>query len=291
MLDINACWFLGAVLFTAASTVTGVFAGSRTPGIARASIGAAVSWMVVWAWLVHRPAVALEVVPVELLSRIEGFGGVPAFMFLLGVLWSRTFLSRQRVLVGWAAVFGGVYFVNGGLWLLQDTPASVMANTYARQGMVLQSQDYSCVPASCATALNLLGVPSTEAQMATMTDTRPGTGATVLRALRGLNTRLSEDPLRANLMEITAQGVQNVECPALTALQFEPGRMHMVVILGCRDGGVWLMDPMSGIMWMTPQMFQEVFTGQVIVFQGSGPGLAGGGPDRGAGLAAVSARR
>ena len=157
--------------------------------------------------------------------------------------------------------------------------------------MVMQSQDYSCVPASCATALNLMGVPSTEAQLATMTDTRPGTGATVLRALRGLNMRLEGLPLRAHLLEISYQDAQDIDSPALTALQYEPGRMHMVVLLGSRRGGVWVMDPVSGIIRMTPESFKGVFTGEVIVFRKVARGIAGGGAGRHSGLTSVSTLR
>jgi len=281
MLDANTCWFVGAVLFIGVVAVGGAAVGRGALGAVRASVGAAVAWMLAWAWLVHHPDVALKFIPVELLSRIEGFGGVPAFMFLLGVLWSRTRLSRQRVVVVWAAAFGGIYFVNGGLWLLQDTPTSVMGHTYAdaTTGVVLQTQDYSCVPASCATALNLLGLPSTEAQMARLTDTRPGTGATVLRALRGLNKRLDGSPLRARLLALTAQGVQHLKLPALTPLQHERTRRHMVVILACNDRGVWLMDPMTGLDQMDIEAFRSVFVGQVIVFDGPRRFAAGGGAE------------
>lgn len=275
MLDANTCWFLGAGLLIAAAAAVGVVVGRGSAAAARASIGAAVAWMLGWAWLVHHPDVALQFLPVELLSRVEGFGGVPAFMYLLGVLWSRTRITRQRALVVWAAAFGGVYFVNGGLWLLQDTPASVMGHSLASSGVVLQTQDYSCVPASCATALNLLGMPSTEAQLARLTDTRPGTGATVLRALRGLNERLAGSALEARLLGLTAQEVQIISLPALTPLQYEPGRRHMVVILARSRGGVWLMDPMHGVSEMAIQHFHELFTGQVIVFDGALPGNAG----------------
>ena len=277
MLDVNTCWFLGAVLFTGVAGSAGVMVGRGVPGTIRASVGGAVAWMLGWAWLVHHPDVAVEFISVEFLSRVEGFGGVPAFMFLLGVLWSRTCLNRQRVVVVWAAAFGGVYFVHGGIWLLQDTPAAVMGHSVAGEtrGLVMQSQDYSCVPASCATALNLLGVPSTEAQLAHLTDTRPGSGATVLRALRGLNTRLTGSPLQARLLALTAEGVPSLHLPALTPLQYERTRRHMVVILASNEDGVWLMDPMAGVMRMDSEAFRSLFVGQVIVFDGPRPLAAG----------------
>ena len=43
------------------------------------------------------------------------------------------------------------------------------------------------------------------------------------------------------------------------------------MILARSRGGVWLMDPMHGVSEVTIQHFHEVFTGQVIVFDGALP--------------------
>ena len=270
MLEANTCWFLSAILFTGLAGITGLAAGRGRAGTARAAGLAGIAWMLGWAWLVHHPDVAVQFLSVEVLSRVEGFGGVPAFMLMLGVLWSRTLRSRQRMLVVWAAVFGGIYFVNGGLWLIQDTPTAVLGHAAPGNAgaLVLQSQDYSCVPASCATALNLLGRPSSEAQMARLTDTRPGTGATTLRALRGLNARLAQTPLRARLLVGSFEQIRVVDLPALTPLQYESTRRHMVVILDWTADGVWLMDPMAGLYEISIEDFRTLFVGQVIVFEG-----------------------
>ncbi|MEE9405447.1 MAG: cysteine peptidase family C39 domain-containing protein [Algisphaera sp.] len=249
------------------AVIAGDFMGRMSAGAARAGMGGAVVWMLGWAWLVHRPAVAVEMIPVGILSRVEGFGGVPAFMFMLGVAWARSRLNRQRMLVAWSAAFGAVYFVNGGIWLLQDTPTAVMGHS-AYDSVVLQSQDYSCVPASCATALNMLGVPSTEAQMAEYTDTRPDTGATVIRALQGLEERLSRSELQPRLREVAVEDAPGLLLPALAPLQYERNRRHMIVVVGFVPTGVWVMDPMSGLLELSWEHFNEHFCGQAIVFEG-----------------------
>ena len=84
--------------------------------------------------------------------------------------------------------------------MIQSTPR----NAFGRQtssGPVMQSQDYSCVPAACATALNQLGLPTTEAEMAELTQTRPGTGATLIRALAGLRERLAGTSFSVELVQ------------------------------------------------------------------------------------------
>ena len=265
--DLNACWFAGAVVMMCGTALVGVVIGLRSDGAARAAAAAAVAWMLGWAWLIHHPAVALEVLPLEMLSRVEGFGGVPGFMLILGIAWARSPLNRQRMVVAWAGVFGVVYFINGGLWLLQSTPSAVMGHT-SGETYVLQSQDYSCVPAATATALNILGLPTSEAEMAAATDTRPGTGATVIRALRGLETRLNGTDLYPRLLEVDLIALRGMPLPMLTPLQFEPDRRHMVVIVSLRSNGVWLMDPMMGLASYDWATFGEHFRGQVIAFEG-----------------------
>ena len=264
--QLNQCWFAGGALLVAAALAGGFWLGRRSTGAARAGVGFAVFWMIGWAWLVQHPAVTLQMVPANVLSRVEGFGGVPAFMLMLGVVWSHAARVRQKVVVGWAAVFGVIYFVNGGLWLVQDTPTAVMGHT-ARHRMVLQSQNYSCVPAACATALNLLGVPSTEAQLAELTDVRPGTGATVVRAVAGLEARLGpRSHWSPSLMEVSADALDRVTPPALTALQFEAGRRHMVVLLAVGPRGVLLLDPETGVQRYGRRRFAGLYRGQLIAF-------------------------
>jgi ABC-type bacteriocin/lantibiotic exporter with double-glycine peptidase domain len=132
---------------------------------------------------------------------------------------------------------------------------------------IRQSQDYSCVPAACATALNLLGLPSTEMQMAELTQTRPGTGATLIRALDGLDRRLMGTGWRAVLLEPSVGELERLPLPALTPLQFEASRQHMVVVSRFAYDGVWVMDPMDGYTYFSREEFEAAYRRRVIVFE------------------------
>ncbi len=259
-------WFVLAAMCTMAGWMVGRSLGRA--GTARAAVGVllAVSGMFGWAWLIRRPSVAVEVIPVGVLSRIEGVGAVPLFAAVLGVAWSRCHCSRQRVVVGWAMALGLVYFYNGGGWLLQATPTSVMGQA-VQANPVLQSQDYSCVPAACATALNLVGLPSTEAQMADLTQTRAGRGATMIRALDGLGRRVAGTGVSVHLVEPTVADLAALPMPVVTPLQFEPARQHMVTLTRVTRRGVWFMDPMDGYDYLPLDEFRHVYRGQVILFK------------------------
>ncbi len=222
--------------------------------------------MLVWCWLHYHPAVAVYVIPLSVLTKIEGVGSVPIFMLLLGLAWSRAKLPRQKRVISWAIMFGGVFFVNGALWMLQSTPEQSFAATVGEGEVVKQSQEYSCVPAACAQALDLLGVPTSEQQMAKLTHTRPGTGSTILRALDGLNKRLEHTPYTAELLEVTSEEVRQLPYPIVTPFRYEPTRLHMVTVTRTTPTSVMVADPIEGNMSMTWATFEEVFGGQVLVF-------------------------
>jgi len=264
--SVSVNWFIGIALFAALAWTIGVRLGQGPAWVARCSYVVSVGLMLGWGWLIRHPSVAVNMIPVHFLSRIEGVGGVPLFMLVLGVAWARSKVPRQRHVISWAMMLGAIYFVNGGMWLLQETPSSVMGQTVSPSG-TRQSQDYSCVPAACATALNLLNIPTTEAQMAELTQVRPGTGATLIRAFDGLSQRLADRAIQPVLLEPTWDQLKRMPMPALTPVQYEPGRRHMVVISRILPDGVWIMDPVEGYMYLTTSAFVEVYRDQVIVFR------------------------
>lgn len=263
--SLSVYWFVGIALVTVLSWLIGVRLGRGPTWLGRWGLLLAGAMMIGWGWLVHHPSIAVSLIPLSLLSRIEGVGGVPVFMFILGIAWARSCIRRQRLVISWAMLIGTIYFVNGGMWLLQQTPSSVMGQSQSGDA-VLQSQDYSCVPAACATALNLLNMPSTEAQMAEYTQTRPGTGATMIRALHGLRMRLIDTTTVPVLLEPEWDTLSRLPMPALTPLQFEATRRHMVTLTDVGEHGVWMMDPMDGSTFLDKEEFLTYFRGQVIVF-------------------------
>ncbi|MBB6431325.1 cysteine peptidase family C39 domain-containing protein [Algisphaera agarilytica] len=262
----SVIWFIGIALFTVFAWWGGVCLGRGHAWVGRLTIVAGIGLILAWGWLIRHPATAVSLIPVGILSRIEGVGGVPLFMMVLGAAWARCEVARQRVVIGWAMMFGAIYFVNGGMWMLQETPASVMGQTVSAHD-IRQSQDYSCVPAACATALNLLEIPSTEKEMAELTQTRPGTGATMIRALDGLERRLRGGELRPILSAPRYEELSDLPMPLLTPLQFEATRQHMVVIVKVTDDGVWFMDPMDGYQYFVHEEFSRLYRNQVIEFR------------------------
>ncbi len=259
-------WFISIAALSSLAWAGGYYLGNHSVPVARATLVLGLGCLLAWGWLRYHPAVALELIPLPLLSRIEGVGSVPFFMLLLGLAWSRAQIPRQKRLISWAVMFGWVFFLNGALWMLQSTPEQSFAETVDTNEPVLQSQEYSCVPAACAQALNLIGVPTSEKQMARLTQTRPGTGSTMLRALQGLRERLEGMPYEVELIEVKAQELRYMPGPMVTPLQYGQTQHHMVTIVRTQGPSLRVADPVAGEMSMTWRTFEDVYTGQVLVF-------------------------
>ncbi len=266
-MDASIYWFIAILGVSALSLMLGLHLGRGPKSHGRIGLIIGVVLLGLWAWLMKNPAVALEIIPLQVLSRIEGTAAVPVFFAVVGIAWSRSRLSRQRRLVAWAFVLGAIYLIQGGAWMLQSTPSVGFAQTIKRDQPVRQSQEYSCVPAACATALNILGYYTTEAEMARLTYTRPGTGSTIIRAMDGLSRRLAGSGYEVKLLQPSYEELRRLPMPALTPLQLESTRRHMVTILSVDPDWVEFSDPVEGEMSLPRDVFEHYYVGQVLVFQ------------------------
>ncbi len=260
----TAAWFFGLAWLSLVSAMGGVWLTRRSSAGGRCLMMMGVVWLVMWAWLMRDPSMGVRVVPVSVLSRVEGVGSVPAFALVLGVAWAWAHRNRQRAVIAWAGGLGVVYFVSGGLWLLQETPSSVMGQSPA-DGPVMQSQDYSCVAAASATALSLVGVHASEAEMADLTQVRPGTGATVVRALDGLNRKLTGTAYEAELLRLSIDELGRAPMPALTAIEIEPGRRHMITLASVGERFIKIHDPVDGTLTVDRFTFERWYRGEAIL--------------------------
>jgi len=163
-------------------------------------------------------------------------------------------------------VLGTIYFLHGGLWMLQSTPTQSFAQTHD-SAVVRQSQNFSCVPAACATALGYLGVDSSEAEMADLTQTRAGSGATLIRAMEALQRKLAGTGIQVKMLEPEYAQLLGLEMPLLTPLHLELGRQHMVTVLRADESGAWVADPLQGELYVPRQRWQEAYTRRVITFE------------------------
>lgn len=230
-------------------------------------IGGALVLLVIWSLLIRHPTIAVHVLPVRALARLEGVGAAPLFIFIVSAGWQLADVMRQRAIMLMGLCLGLAYFFQGGLWMMRPTPT----NAFGRMDggyCVQQTQDYSCVPAASATALRMLGLRSNEEEMAQLTETRPGSGATLLRAFYGLSERLTHTGITPELLEPGYDQLMALEPPLLTPLRYEAARLHMVTVVDVRPNLVVVADPQYGIEFISRYRFEELYVGQVIAFDG-----------------------
>ncbi len=264
-MSVSAMSFVVMALLLPAMAWCGSRVGRLEDRLRRGMIVAVVfGLLLLWAWLSRHPAVAVRVIPLEVLSRLEGIGAAPLFMFMIGVAWTMGELRRQRALVIVGGLIGMGYFVQGGLWMVQTTPTAAFAAP-ADSVEQRQSQNYSCVPAACSTTLRIYGIQTNESEMARLTETRPGQGATLIRAMHGLERRLGGSS-RPMLVEPTYAELLGVQPPFMVPLRYEARRLHMVTVLKVEQGRVLLADPATGIEALSRHEFERLFHGQAIVF-------------------------
>lgn len=264
----SALWFMLIAAILPAAWFAGRACGRIKDTLRRSFVlGVAFAMLIGWAVLIKHPALAVQIIPLKALSRLEGIAAAPVFLFMLGVGWHMAVLKRQRAVMIVGMLLGAAYFVQGGLWMMRPTPT----NAFEEQSghlIVHQTQDYSCVPAASATALRLMGLSTTEAEMAELTETRAGSGATLIRALNGLNTRLKHTGITPELLEADYDMLMSIEPPMLTPLQYETVRLHMVTIIEVREDVILIADPQYGLEFVSRRNFEEIYRGQVIAFEG-----------------------
>lgn len=265
--DFSVIWFAALVVVSMMFGGAGVWVGTHVKRrVVPVAIVTVMVLLAAWSLLQRNPALATSLLPVTLLAHVEGLGGVPWFMAILGLAWSVSDKTRERRMVALAAVLGGAFFVHNGAWMLQSTPEASMAS---QMGVtpVMQSKDYSCVPAACATALNSLGVFTSEAEMARLTFTREGIGSTSLRAMLGLKQRLDGSDFQARFVRASTKELAAMSLPIVLPLRYESTRVHMVTVLGFGRYTVDVADPVLGRYALNREMFDSLYGGQAIVFE------------------------
>ncbi|MEM9252087.1 MAG: cysteine peptidase family C39 domain-containing protein [Planctomycetota bacterium] len=246
------------------SWAVGLWAAHRSPRLGRLAVVVGLAWLGVWVALQYRPDVAVMLIPVGLLARLEGTGAVPGFMLIVGAAMGAAALPRQRVLARVSTAVGAAFFAYGGMWMLQPEPT--LGAPTRQAGRVLQSTDYTCVAAATATALGMVGVETTEDEMAGLTGTRPIAGSTLVRAYDGVTRKLAGRATRAVLLSAEVDDLATLPTPMLTSLRLGQASRHMVVVLDAGGETVHLFDPSIGDRWMPRADFDAAYVGQVIVF-------------------------
>jgi hypothetical protein len=128
-----------------------------------------------------------------------------------------------------------------------------------RDGVVLQTSDYTCVPASGATIASILGVPTTEKQLAVLFHTTTN-GTFPAAALSGMR-QLGIDGRKVNSTD------GNIRVLRPPAMLFFVNDTHAVVFVGFTNGLVEIWNPSEGRTFYSEERLRLVWTGHALEFR------------------------
>jgi ABC-type bacteriocin/lantibiotic exporter with double-glycine peptidase domain len=188
---------------------------------------------------------------------------------LFFALASRLVERRRRLLVVAAAGFMALVTVQQVFWRLSRPVAYDFAGRIDEDGVCLQSSGYTCAAASMATLLRVHGIEAAEGEMAELSGTIPGRGASYFQAAGGLRKKLrrmgrSERPI---LRVPGRRGLEAIPCPFLAGVGHGFLFDHMVCVLGVGPGSVRIGDPLRGARTMDRREFEDRWQGIAVVLE------------------------
>lgn len=218
--------------------------------------------------LVHRPALEYALFPWIDYPYFQGWGAWGAFLVFgmgIGLIAGRNrraltlfalFLVGVRLYYWWAVLFGlDLDFKEEGFW----------------RGICLQSTEYTCTPAACATLLARIGVPATEKELARLSLTGNASGTMPLKAARGLRLKLDPARYAVRLEEPGPAGLDATPRPFVASVMLAFMLSHSVVVLDATTAEVLVADPGQGGMRLSREVFLGMWRGDALYVERTGP--------------------
>jgi hypothetical protein len=156
-----------------------------------------------------------------------------------------------------------VYFVRAGWWMVGSSVPD-LGTTLFDKNVCMQRTGYTCVAASAVTMLRANGIDATETEMARLSKTEIGGGATDSRAVWGLEEKLAGSPWEVEYEVMDLTGLANVAKPCMVQIGWGYFLAHMVTVLDANPETVTLGDPLRGTVAMPASDFMRTWKGKVI---------------------------
>ena len=261
--------YVDALPFLAFAVVTGGGAAWSAVGLSRRGrgfglgAGIAVGVLGLKAALSRMPGVELAVFPWTWYVYLSAWH-FPAAVFVSVFLWKRMVSPWGRVrAVALSAVLMGVVLWSVRFFFL-PTGEEQLKGAWDADGVCIQSERWSCVPAACATLLREIGVATSEGEFARVSLARPGYGTSVLGTVRGLRILAGEKGYRVKVVRGDAEMLGKLRKPCLILSKFDVPHVDVVYAIG--PGGMIVAEPSWGMeSWPNVGDIPEVWSGLAVV--------------------------
>jgi predicted double-glycine peptidase len=175
---------------------------------------------------------------------------------------------RTRVIIAalMAAIVFGMCLLPFITPMLDREQLSHLKTNLDRNGICLQTTDYTCGPASAVTVLRKLGLPAEEGQIAiySCTSFQEGTPEDMLAG--GLEQLYARDGLSVQCRTFKSVADLKTVVPMMAVVKYGLLVDHWVAVLGVTDSEVLVGDPLGGLARLSYQEFAGKwrFTGVVV---------------------------
>lgn len=241
----------------AASFFLGVLVGRR--GSAAANAAAFLGLVVLFAQVGINLYPEIEVAVFNFTDYIYfRWWGVPGAFLLIGAGLERMEERNRRALAGFM-VFSATAIVYFWYQVMFGVAVDFKQIGFVR-GICMQTTDYTCAPAACATMLAGFGVRTTEKEMTVLCATQTiGTG--YVNIMRGLRLRLAAEKYEPRLARFSWDGLKAVPKPFVAKIVLSAVVDHMVAVLEVGTDSVLLGDPYNGRRTMKKDEFEKKWDG------------------------------
>lgn len=239
-------WFALQALAAAAAAVVGFRIARARPAVWKPAAIVATALMLLWPLMRVFPAAALSALGAGVVIFIEVTGIVIPAAMLFALASGVVKRPRERRALLLLLVVCGLYFVRSGLWMVRPPVPDLDTAPYA-DGVCLQSTGYTCVAASLVTLLHAHGIEATEAEMARLSYTEVGNGATDSRAVYALQRKLRRLPIEVRYERgMSYERLLELGRPCVVPIKWGYYCSHMVPFLDADAEAVTLGDPLTG---------------------------------------------
>ncbi|MEM7228162.1 MAG: hypothetical protein AAF432_05025 [Planctomycetota bacterium] len=246
----SIAWFCILLAVALVGTLIGRRLALRSESAARSLVALATFGVALAAIPRFQPTVLHSVLPLDITIWLEGTLAAFPFMLLVGALSAATFADRVKRTAPLMFVLGLVYYCFGALWMVLP-PIDLAGNEVGRDdaGVFLQTRPDTCAAASCATALGLMNITTTEQEMIEIVQAKPSRGSTLGRVALGLSDFLAPQyrvEVR-NLSPVEVAQQARPDRPILVIVKSGVGADHMIAVLGHNPLGVVVANPSPGV--------------------------------------------
>ena len=224
---------------------------------------------------VHAPILGLILLPViiRLVSTHTALGFPPFNWFIGGrisdivvcfcalVIFGAGYGSikrqRRRIIIAVFSALAVIFYVIYPKFFtlfLQSNLKKLQGSVY-KEGICFQTSKYSCGPASGVMFLHALGVKTSEAEMAKLSETNNLTGTSIDMLSLAVNTKLKPVGLKAVYEKVNYETIKAFNKPFITTINLRFMVDHYIVVFDVKDDKVIIGDPLEGRKTYSKELF------------------------------------